>query len=314
MDGQYRPLRLLQDGRAAPPVRSGFSSGAAYLTRLALSQRERPDAPPRPGPRLSTQPIAWKTGTSFGYHDAWAAGIGERYTAVVWVGNFDGKASKALVGADAAAPILFDLLSALQPQTPPPPQAPPKDVGSVEVCAYSGYPPGAACAERRQVSGLPSSVPTTTCPYHREIEVDEKSGLALSASCRGRYTPVKRRMLVWPARLRRWLADSGQGPGEPPRYAPGCAPPGHPPIITSPPAGQGVLLIPGLPPAAQRVPLAADSDGSSTISWFVDGEYLGTYPAQERAYYTPAEGSHRIVATDEAGVSAERSLNVRALR
>src|SRR4029078_12280791 len=130
--GQYRPLRLQQDGRGTLPGRGSLTPGAAYLTRLALSQRDRPAAPHCIGPRQATLPIAWKTGTSFGHHDAWAAGIGERYTAVVWVGNFDGRASKALVGADAAAPILFDLLSALQAGTPAPTPSAPKDVGAVE--------------------------------------------------------------------------------------------------------------------------------------------------------------------------------------
>ena len=51
-------------------------------------------APARPA-------IAWKTGTSWGFRDAWTAGVFGRHVLVVWVGNFDGTSTPALVGVDA---------------------------------------------------------------------------------------------------------------------------------------------------------------------------------------------------------------------
>lgn len=52
--------------------------------------------------------IAYKTGTSFGYRDAWAVGFDRRVTVAVWVGRPDGAAVPGLVGRLVAAPILFD--------------------------------------------------------------------------------------------------------------------------------------------------------------------------------------------------------------
>src|SRR5712671_49701 len=66
--------------------------------------------------------IAFKTGTSYGYRDAWSVGFDGRRTIGVWVGRPDGAPVPGLVGRKAAAPILFDafartgkLLSALPP-------------------------------------------------------------------------------------------------------------------------------------------------------------------------------------------------------
>jgi len=52
--------------------------------------------------------IAFKTGTSYGYRDAWSVGFDGRITIGVWVGRPDGAPVPGLVGRTAAAPILFD--------------------------------------------------------------------------------------------------------------------------------------------------------------------------------------------------------------
>jgi penicillin-binding protein 1C len=127
---------LADEGRAAP-LDFGATAGVAsevstlvdpvaayYLTDILL------DTPPPPrflasGNRRNAQPIAYKTGTSFGFRDAWAIGYTRDYTVGVWVGRPDGTFSAGRMGRDAAAPILFeafDLLpvgaSALAPKAP----------------------------------------------------------------------------------------------------------------------------------------------------------------------------------------------------
>ena len=70
--------------------------------------------------------IAYKTGTSYGYRDAWAAGFDRHVTVVVWVGRPDGGAVPGLVGRTVAAPILFDAFARLGLEPEPVPQ--PRDV------------------------------------------------------------------------------------------------------------------------------------------------------------------------------------------
>lgn len=70
--------------------------------------------------------IAYKTGTSYGFRDAWAVGFDGRHVVAVWTGRPDGASSPGLAGRDSAAPILFDAFARLGPRTeklPPVPAA-----------------------------------------------------------------------------------------------------------------------------------------------------------------------------------------------
>jgi penicillin-binding protein 1C len=77
---------------------------------------------PRPGEDGSCPrgrwPIAWKTGTSWGFRDAWSAGIVGPYILVVWIGDFEDQGNPSFVGADAAAPLFFRIADALNLQQP----------------------------------------------------------------------------------------------------------------------------------------------------------------------------------------------------
>ena len=69
--------------------------------------------------------IAFKTGTSYGYRDAWSIGFDGRVTIGVWVGRPDGAPAPGIVGRTAAAPILFDAF-ARTGKLPAPLPKPPK--------------------------------------------------------------------------------------------------------------------------------------------------------------------------------------------
>jgi penicillin-binding protein 1C len=69
------------------------------------------DAPPPPNTKAGR--IAYKTGTSYGYRDAWAAGYDGRHTIVVWTGRPDGVPTPGMIGRTAAAPMLFDAFQRL---------------------------------------------------------------------------------------------------------------------------------------------------------------------------------------------------------
>ena len=107
--GQAGSLRLKQ----SDPVRERYlmSPGAAYITRQMLSR-------PLPGReginRLSAGlPVAWKTGTSYGFRDAWALGIMGDFIVGVWVGRPDGSPSPGQYGAVTAVPLLEQVLESL---------------------------------------------------------------------------------------------------------------------------------------------------------------------------------------------------------
>jgi len=316
-DGRSRPLKMLEDGGPPAEPREIFSSGAAWLTRRSLSLRDRPDFPARR--QLTGMPaqVHWKTGTSFGHRDAWAAGSGPRHTAVVWLGNFDNTPSVHLVGSDAAGPLLFDLLEAVGPRGRASVQedsVPPHDLALVEVCTYSGHLPTDACKERKAVYARRSAVPTRTCPYHQWVEVDVRTGLAVSPVCRAGREVESRVYLAWPSGIRRWLTEQHRSLPMPPTFAPGCEPGGasHAPEILSPAEGQVALLIPGVSADQQEVPLEAEAAHDRELTWFVNGKFLGRARADERLWWTPAVGTHEILVTDDRGLTSRRVLIVRA--
>ena len=104
--GELRPLRRALDDPQEPGAPL-LSPEASYLTLEMLKDAARPDAVNVPRLVSALRPVAWKTGTSFSYRDAWCAGVFDNDVLVVWVGNFDGTSNPHFVGRTAAAPLLF---------------------------------------------------------------------------------------------------------------------------------------------------------------------------------------------------------------
>jgi penicillin-binding protein 1C len=311
-DGAYRPLRLVTTElpTAAQPM---FGPGAAYLTRQALSLKDRPDFPRRRDANGLPAAIHWKTGTSFGFRDAWAVGSGPAYTAVVWTGNVDNRPSVELVGSEAAGPLLFDVLEGVADRAhAPPPATVPDDLTTVEVCAYSGHIPTEACDHRVKVLAPLHAVPTTPCPYHQAYEVDRATARAVLPVCRADGRDYERRsFVVLPSAVVGWLTARNRAIPEGPVFADGCPTDAAaaPPVVISPGEGQVVTLLPGIAAEHQPVPLSA-STRAAMLSWFVDGALVGTAGSSERLYWTPSPGRHEVVVADDAGHKARRMLDV----
>jgi len=312
--GEYRPLRLVAEDAAGDPQRI-FGPGAAWLTQQALAIKDRPDFPRRHLTGLPAD-IHWKTGTSFGFKDAWAIGSNPAYTAVVWTGNVDLTPSSQLVGSEAAGPLLFDILEGLADRAKGSVRrTPPDELITVDVCAYSGYVASEACTERTIALAPVHAVPTAPDPYHQIFEVDRATGRAVVPACRQPDRVYDREpFLVLPSAVAAWLLERNRSVPAPPAFADGCAPEGistTPPVILTPPDGQVVTLIPGVPTKNQLVPLTA-STRSPTVTWFVDGALIGTAPASERMHWEPAPGRHEVVVADASGRKARRTLTVKA--
>jgi penicillin-binding protein 1C len=291
-----------------------FGPGAAWLTRRALSTKDRPDFPRRRDIAGIPAEIHWKTGTSFGLRDAWAVGSGPRYTAVVWTGNADNSSSAELIGSEASGPMLFDVLEGLADRTRvPAPQPRPEELVRIEVCAFSGYIASDACPERTKAWAPVHAVPTAPDPYLQSYDVDRATGRAVLPACRVPGRDYERRsFVVLPSAVASWLTERNRSVPDPPVFAEGCVPETNTvaPSMLTPAEGQIVTLIRGMPAEQQRIPLTA-SARTARVSWFVDGEHLGTGPSSERLHWTPSPGRHEIVVTDEAGRKARRTVNVK---
>ncbi len=149
--GVWHPLRLRETDPQSEGVRL-LSEEASFMTMDILRSNARPE-----GEMMSARsgvPVAWKTGTSWGFRDAWSAGVFGPYVLLVWVGNFNGEGNPAFVGVQAAAPLFFQIVDAIAAEQRDLVRAPsdtllraPRNVAQVEVCAASGDLPN-ACGHR----------------------------------------------------------------------------------------------------------------------------------------------------------------------
>ena len=184
------------------------------------------------------------------------------------------------------------------------------------VCAYSGHHPGPACDDQETVLAKIEEVPMVPCPYHRSFEVDVETGLAVGPGCREGRVTERRSRLVWPSSIRRWLEHRAGGLPSPPAWTDGCSPSeaGGGPQIVHPPVGHVALLMPGMEPSRQQLPLVAEASDGAALDWFVDGRFVGHAAASQRLWWTPEPGRHLIVAADASGRVGRRSLEVKLRR
>jgi len=163
--GQARGLRVIAGTPDAPSHRL-FGPVAAYYVRDVLDGVALPDGWAMGQGLLKKRTIGFKTGTSYGFRDAWSVGFSNDYTVAVWVGRADGTPRPGHVGREAGAPILLKMFGLLPPDKRP---APPVPAGALLVRATDELPPSLrvftreqAPAQVQQVAQLPP--PTIAFP------------------------------------------------------------------------------------------------------------------------------------------------------
>jgi penicillin-binding protein 1C len=323
--GELRPLQavLPPPGVAESPPAAGagavrlLSEEAAFITLDMLAAHPRPDSGRPAFPR-----VAWKTGTSWGFRDAWAAGVFGRSVLVVWVGNFDGSSNPALVGVQTAAPLFFAIIDSLRQQGLDPGEqarSTPARLARVQVCAASGDLPNAHCPQLAPTWFIPGRSPIRLSRLHRPVHIDIASGRAVCRAGPGTRTEV---VEFWSSDMRRLFAAAGM-PRRAPPAQPGCdaAPqPGDPqlnaggaggdaPRIVSPLRGAAYVLR-----AGHRAPLGLRAEagpGAGPLHWFADDAYLGSAAAGGELPWSPAAaGRYTLSAVDAQGRSDQRELVV----
>lgn len=297
------------DERPAQPLRL-LSEEASFITLDMLRQTPRPDTtlPARPA-------IAWKTGTSWGFRDAWTAGVFGRHVLVVWVGNFDGSSNPALVGVDAAAPLFLRMVDALRAERLDPGEVAvtqPANLRQVEVCAATGGLPDALCPVRTRTWFIAGKSPIQVSNLHRAVWVDETTGKVVCGP-----QPNARQQVVeqWGSDMRRLFRQAGLPRASVP--ADGCeqkdaGAPEAAPLISSPLRGvRHTLRVAKPEPLVLRAEAAA---GTQTLYWFADDALVGRAAPGEGIAWMPdlAESGRRYVlrVVDDQGRAESREVIV----
>ncbi len=312
-DGLLKPLRWRADDPVAGST-AMLSAEAAFLVRDMLRRNPRPDTGVSSGER--DVPVAWKTGTSWGFRDAWSAGLVGPYVLIVWVGNFDGSPNPALIGVDTAAPLFFGIVDGLRAariDLAEPQRRWPLNLKRVEICRASGDLPNAYCPQRGWTWFIPGKSPIRTSRVHRAVAVDRATGLA---AC-GPFDPARMRMEVhefWPSDIARVFVQAGIPRRKPPAGA-DCANiaawQGSPPRILSPMrAARYTLRLSRPQQSAISLSASVDADASK-VFWFAGDSFIATTAAGETAMWSPGRaGQFRLSAVDDRGRADTREVEV----
>jgi len=303
-DGGAKRLRYF---KAAAVVESKplLTAAARYLTREMLRSRE--------GETVMNDPaVTWKTGTSHGFRDAWAAGIRGEFVLVVWIGNFNGKANPAFIARECAAPLLFEVFRHLR--LPVKRATRPEGVAQVELCAVSGQLPTPHCQHRVQGGFIPGVSPITPCDIHREVLIDATSGLRVARDD-GKRELRREVFEFWPPDLLEMFKLAGVPRKTPPPLEASAeslaaADAGAVPKIVSPRAAL-VYTLQASDAARQTIPLRADTaPGVNRVFWFAGSRFLGASDPATPVMWAASAGKWQVHVLDDQGRSAAVEIRV----
>ena len=303
-----------------------LSPGAAWIIRDILERRAEGTSGEGAFDTGSRARVAWKTGTSYGFRDAWALGSTARYSVGVWVGRPDGTPMPGQYGAITALPLMFEVIDSLpRAAAGPGSRAPPASVRKIEICWPLGLPrdstePG-LCREARQAWVLADGVPPTFAERDarlwssgkRVVRIDVDSGLRLSANCDLPHVEGTLAIARWPSVAYPWLPISERRATAIPPLAGDCD--------ADSLAAMEVLQIDG-PAPDSALARAPNSDRApqvrlralgtnARVRWLVNGQLVGE--SQGGAGFVHAFGSvgdQRITALADTGAWAELRLRV----
>ena len=307
--GKVGKLRML----ASDPLveRPLLSTGAAWITRRILAG----EAQPVPDASLPQVPsLAWKTGTSYGYRDAWAIGVNARYSIGIWTGRPDGTPVAGQFGFASAIPLLNQVNNLLvsrgvRQQEGRDPR--PASVSAAEICWPGGQPLPVGdgnCRRRLSTWVLDNSLPPTLLLPEQEgmqgirfpLWLDA-AGKRVAADCEdAREVTIE----VWPLPLEPWLPAGERRAARLPPVSATCPPRqlqnAAPLMLTGVRDDAVIRRLPGAR-SAQVVLQAHGGEGRRW--WFLNGDPQAE--ADDRLVLTLEKpGAYQLVVMDDAGQMA----------
>lgn len=294
---QKREQRL-PVSRQAPVVKAA----SVWHTFQAMQSLERPAESGEWEQFVSSKKIAWKTGTSFGYRDAWSVGISPKYTVGVWTGNADGEGRPNLIGIYTAAPIMFEIFDELGDGKWF--DEPFDEEIRIPVCSISGYRASALCpADSMWVpsAGMSSDI----CSYHKKIYTNKQYTLRVNLDCEKSENIISENWFVLDPIQEHYFKLRNAWYKPLPPYKEGCYPElkGKDVMNMIYPKDQTTVYIPRqLSGKRESVVFQAAHHLSGTnINWFVDDEYITTTSDIHKIDVTPAFGDHILTLVDNNG-------------
>lgn len=291
-----------------------FTSDAIHFTFQAMSEVIRPDSEGDWKRFDASRKIAWKTGTSYGYKDAWAIGVDTKYAVGVWVGNADGESRPGLIGVYSAAPLLFEVFQKLPP-TGKWFETPFDDLEQAVVCKESGFLAGEFCPFDTTWTTR-NALQSKVCPFHKLLHLTEDEKYQVSVNCIAPNQMVNKGWFVLTPSEEYYFRKKHPDYLSPPPMHPNCSGsensenlpieliyPNSPSIIVPPRDLNGYI---------NKVILkASHRNPKMTLFWHLDNVYLGSTTGLHTMEIVPTDGKHVIVVVDEDGNTIRREFEIK---
>jgi penicillin-binding protein 1C len=217
------------------------------------------------------------------------------------------------VGAEAAAPILFEIFEMLSGRDDAGWFDRPAKVGQRSVCSVSGKNPGDLCEMTISELYIPGVSPEAKCDIHKEIILDAATGFRLCRFCATGKSIVAKTFEVWDPKTSTWLLKTGRISGRIPEHNPSCTgtSSGDRPVIISPNEDILYIIREHLSPQQQGIMLDASvASGTKNIYWFVDGDLFGKAKPGQKLFLIPRRGIHELTCSDDRGRSTTIKIEI----
>lgn len=277
-----------------------FQPGAVWQTFDALKEVNRPEEIDwKSIPSMQT--IAWKTGTSYGFRDAWAVGVTPRYAVGVWVGNATGEGKPGLVGAQTAGPVLFDIFNLLPSSSWF--TRPAGIFVEAEVCRKSGHLKGRFCDETDTLLVLPAGLRTEACPYHHLVTLSADESQRIYENCANTEPTLQKSWFTLPP-VWEWYYKQHHPEYKPlPPFKAGCGEDTFQPMqFIYPPMNARIKLPKQLDGSKGFLTVElAHNNPNATVFWHLDETYQAQTQDFHKISLQPAAGKHSLTAVDGEG-------------
>ncbi|MCF2733747.1 penicillin-binding protein 1C [Bacteroides thetaiotaomicron] len=277
-----------------------FQPGAVWQTFDALKEVNRPEEIDwKSIPSMQT--IAWKTGTSYGFRDAWAVGVTPRYAVGVWVGNATGEGKPGLVGAQTAGPVLFDIFNLLPSSSWF--TRPAGIFVEAEVCQKSGHLKGRFCDETDTLLVLPAGLRTEACPYHHLVTLSADESQRIYENCANTEPTLRKSWFTLPP-VWEWYYKQHHPEYKPlPPFKAGCGEDTFQPMqFIYPPMNARIKLPKQLDGSKGFLTVElAHNNPNATVFWHLDETYQAQTQDFHKISLQPAAGKHSLTAVDGEG-------------
>lgn len=277
-----------------------FQPGAVWQPFDALKEVNRPEEIDwKSIPSMQT--IAWKTGTSYGFRDAWAVGVTPRYAVGVWVGNATGEGKPGLVGAQTAGPVLFDIFNLLPSSSWF--TRPAGIFVEAEVCRKSGHLKGRFCDETDTLLVLPAGLRTEACPYHHLVTLSANESQRIYENCANTEPTLRKSWFTLPP-VWEWYYKQHHPEYKPlPPFKAGCGEDTFQPMqFIYPPMNARIKLPKQLDGSKGFLTVElAHNNPNATVFWHLDETYQAQTQDFHKISLQPAAGKHSLTAVDGEG-------------